>query len=78
MKAKRDPLLDVIGSCTGANGRLTENIDEALYGEEAFPTAGGLTSAKQAAVGVLTLINSEQPQRETVRKGRKRRRPKSP
>ena len=77
MKANRDPFLDVIGSGTGGDGRLAENIDEALYGEEAFPTAGGLAAAKQATVGVETLNKSERTQTKTVRKGRKRRRPKS-
>jgi hypothetical protein len=77
MKAKRDPFLDVIGSCTGGDGRLAENIDAALYGEEAFPAAGVLASAKQAAMGAATLNRPAQPERKTVRKGRKRHRPKS-
>jgi hypothetical protein len=48
MNPMRDTLLDFTGSCTSGDGRLAENTDEALYGEEAFPTAGGLASAKQA------------------------------
>ena len=48
MNPKRDTLLDFTGSCTGGDGRLAENTDEARYGEEASPTAGGLASAKQA------------------------------
>lgn len=30
---RRDPLLEVIGSCTGSDGKLAENIDDELYGE---------------------------------------------
>jgi hypothetical protein len=30
---RRDPLLDVIGSLTGSDGKLAENIDDELYGE---------------------------------------------
>jgi hypothetical protein len=30
---RRDPLLDVMGSCTGSDGKLAENIDDELYGE---------------------------------------------
>lgn len=29
----RDPLLEVIGSCTSSDGKLAENIDDELYGE---------------------------------------------
>ena len=77
MNPKRDTLLDVIGSRTGGDGRLAENIDEALYGEEAFPAAGGLASAKQGAVGTGMNNRSQQPRRKTARNGRRRRRPKS-
>ena len=77
LKAKRDPFLDVIGSCTGGDGRLAENIDEALYGQEVFPTEDGLASTKQAPMGAETLKKSEQPQRKTARKRRKLRGPKS-
>lgn len=28
-----DPLLEVIGSCTSSDGKLAENIDDELYGE---------------------------------------------
>ena len=77
MNPKRDTLLDVIGSCTGGDGRLAENIDEALYGEEAFPAASGLASAKQGAVGTEMNNRTQQPRRKTARNGRRRRRPKS-
>jgi hypothetical protein len=30
---RRDPLLEVIGSCAGSDGKLAENIDDELYGE---------------------------------------------
>jgi hypothetical protein len=30
---RRDPLLDVMGSCTGSDGKLAEKIDDELYGE---------------------------------------------
>lgn len=30
---RRDPLLEVIGSSTGSDGKLAENIDDELYGE---------------------------------------------
>jgi hypothetical protein len=33
LEQRRDPLLDVIGTCTGGDGKLAENIDEELYGE---------------------------------------------
>jgi hypothetical protein len=77
MKAKRDSFLDVVGKCSGGDGRLAENIDEALYGEEAFPSAGGLAPAIQGAVSVEPAKISGQHQRKAVRKKRKRRRLKS-
>ncbi len=33
LEQRRDPLLQVIGTLTGGDGKLTENIDEELYGE---------------------------------------------
>jgi len=33
LEQRRDPLLDVIGTCTGGDGKLTDNVDEELYGE---------------------------------------------
>jgi hypothetical protein len=33
LEQRRDPLLEVIGTCTGGDGKLAENIDEELYGE---------------------------------------------
>jgi hypothetical protein len=33
MDHRRDPLLEVIGSCTGSDGKLAENIEDELYGE---------------------------------------------
>jgi hypothetical protein len=33
LEQRRDPLLEVIGARTGGDGKLTENIDEELYGE---------------------------------------------
>jgi hypothetical protein len=33
LEQRRDPLLDVMGACTGGDGKLSENIDEELYGE---------------------------------------------
>jgi hypothetical protein len=33
LEQRRDPLLEVIGTSTGGDGKLTENIDEELYGE---------------------------------------------
>jgi hypothetical protein len=73
MKTKRDPLLDVIGSCSDGDGRLAENIDEALYGEEAFPVAGRLPSAKQVVKSVKSPNDRSTHKRLTVRKLRKRR-----
>ena len=77
MKAKRDPFLDLIDMCTGGDGRLAENIDEALYGEEAFPTGGRFTSAKQVAESVKAPKDSKQHQRPPARKLRKRNGPES-
>jgi hypothetical protein len=33
LEQRRDPLLEVIGTPTGGDGKLAENIDEELYGE---------------------------------------------
>jgi hypothetical protein len=33
LEQRRDPLLEVIGTRTSSDGKLTENIDEELYGE---------------------------------------------
>jgi hypothetical protein len=34
LEQRRDPLLEVIGTSTGGDGKLTENIDDELYGED--------------------------------------------